>query len=129
MKKFFTCIILCLSVVGCATINNSKLSPVDKAAQTGVELSQYYKILYTQASSLTEYGTDEQKEFMLTKVNPVLNLIKRYLIEYNELVVSWKESGTQPDNVNDLANKIQNNIATAISLIAETNQVASKLKE
>ncbi|MDY0315695.1 MAG: hypothetical protein RBR32_11535 [Bacteroidales bacterium] len=100
VSLLFILTVLCF-FTSCASMNpgymnDPNLSQADKAGYVGKDLTKAYIRLYNKAKFYTDYGTPDEKEFVITKVNPVLNDLKYKLVDYNKLVNEWVNTGVMP---------------------------------
>lgn len=80
-------------LIGCATMGDNNQ---ERAAQVGVQMTNYYQFVYDQATDAYVRGDENMREYMRQEVNPELNRAKRLLIAYLEAVALWQSTGEEP---------------------------------
>lgn len=111
-----------LTLSGCSSVQRQQfanLGPADQAATVGIELSDYYRSLHQQALYVTENGDAKQRQFMVEKVNPILNKVKNALVLYQMAVLTWKSSGEKPAGLDSQKEQIQQLLQQAANTIIQ----------
>lgn len=117
-NRLWAVMVLAVALAACSP-GVRKLTPVDQAAQVGLQLTDYYETIHKQALWLSQNGTPEQRDFMRIHVNPTLNRAKKLLIQYHYLVLAWKQTGTEPPNITEVQTELSRFLQEAAQLILE----------
>jgi hypothetical protein len=98
LRRLMVCVLF-LALVGCNGATTTPTKPVDIAAETGKQISKAFLLTYDVAKNLTENGTEVQKEFALTKLNPAVNQAKHAVVAFDTAVAIWQRTGSEGANV------------------------------
>ena len=123
LSYMLPCLVL-LMLLSCGGNTTTPTKAVDIAAESGKQISKAFLLAYETAKNLTEAGTPAQKEFALTKLNPVVNKAKQAVISFDLAVAMWQRTGNgglevlnSQKEMNTLYDDLQTLIIQAYALV------------
>lgn len=127
MKRKTAPLLICLLLLVSCAPGMEQLSTTDKAAAVGIDLTQYFKILYGTALRITTDGTPAQQQFMKKVVNPQINTAQDTLTVYLIAVQDLKlQQSGDPKQIELLRAKLYDDLLTIQNALL---QAASMTKE
>ncbi|HOL83563.1 MAG TPA: hypothetical protein PLK48_06130 [Caldisericia bacterium] len=109
-------------LVGCAIFKPYQtLTPLEKAKVSCQVFYDWYLGTYLSIDAKLKNPeiTQEEKDFLIEKVNPRMNELKKYIQKYTELVYLWEQTKFEPDNLNQIVNEIEKLISEIMRIYKE----------
>lgn len=114
-------ILLILAMIACSqnAVNRETggpLTAVDKASIVADELTKQYEFLHRSITDIMNTGSVEQKTWISTNVADPMNKVKEALIQYNQMVILWREGGLMPSDMYEREKFIRETLQTVLLL-------------
>lgn len=111
-------LLVCTAMVmpGCAMKN---LSPPDKAAAVGQELTNAYEVVRAEYLHLKNDLPPDKAEWMKRNVAPIINEAQDFLVLYRHAANTWRRTQLKPDDIDGLSDEVTKLISRAWDKIAE----------